>query len=157
MFESPCSLLNYPDPRLRLCANKRLTRDTLVCVNRLTIAVLALTGCGINSVQVGQSVGAIVLNGYCLVKRARVLPLALAHVTALSSDYTTAHEGCLSVSKASKRMLRRKLIAVIYINIVSARVRAFKTDGLLATCCQHELDHSNGSLITDAIGVEQKS
>ncbi len=78
MFESPCSLLNYPDPKLRLCANKRLTRDTLVSVNRLTIAALALTGCGINSVQVGQSVGAIVLNGYCLVKRARVLPLAFS-------------------------------------------------------------------------------
>ncbi len=70
-------------------------------------------------------------------------------MTALSSDYTTAREGCLSVSKASKRMLlRRKLIAVVYINIV-------KTDGLLATCCQHELDIAV-QLITDAIGVGQK-
>lgn len=149
-FESPCSLLAYPDPRLRVSALTRSTHCTLACANRLTITALVQNGCGINSAQTGQPVGAILVNGNQIQTRARVLLLSLARITALGCELACALEGCLSLSNTIKRKLRHKLIIVIYVNIANARVRAFKTQGLLAACCQHELDHSNGSLIIDA-------
>ncbi|AHL30883.1 MAG: putative peptide deformylase [Candidatus Hodgkinia cicadicola] len=139
----------YPDPRLRVCALMRSAHFALACVNRLTITALVQNGCGINSVQIGQPVGVILVNGYQMWARARVLAFSLARITALSCASAQALEGCLSLSNVIKRTVRHKLIVVIYVNVANARVRAFKTQGLLAACCQHELDHSNGSLITD--------
>ncbi|AIC63850.1 Peptide deformylase [Candidatus Hodgkinia cicadicola] len=150
MFESPCSLLTHPSPQLRLCALTRSARSMLACVNRLTITALVLNGCGINSVQIGQPIGVILTNGYQAWTRARMLPLSLVRITALGCAFANPLEGCLSLSKVFRRTLRHKLTVIIYINIANARVRAFKTQGLLATCCQHELDHNNGSLIIDA-------
>lgn len=79
-----------------------------------------------------------------------MLSFALVRIVELSYTLVWALEGCLSLSKVFKRTFRHELIAIIYVDIASKRVRAFKTQGLLASCCQHELDHNNGGLIVDA-------
>ncbi|AUG33751.1 Peptide deformylase [Candidatus Hodgkinia cicadicola] len=150
MSESPCSLLAYPNPRLRLRAlTLPAPHAALACVNRLTITALALDGCGINSVQIGQPIGVILASGYQMWTSARMLLFSLVRIVELGSVSVCALEGCLSLSKVFKRALRHNTVVIIYINITSARVRAFKTQGLLASCCQHELDHNNGGLIID--------
>ncbi|AUI38845.1 Peptide deformylase [Candidatus Hodgkinia cicadicola] len=148
-FESACSLLIYPDPRLRLRALTQPTHAMLACVNRLAVTALALDGCGINSVQIGQPIGVILTSGYQMWTRARMLLFSLVRIVELGRTFVCALEGCLSLSKVFKRTSRHNTIVVICVNITSARVRAFKTQGLLATCCQHELDHNNASLIID--------
>ncbi|XXN13609.1 MAG: peptide deformylase [Candidatus Hodgkinia cicadicola] len=150
MFESPCSLLIHPNPRLRLRASTHSAHAMLACVNRLTVTALVLNGCGINSVQIGQPIGVILTNGYQMWTRARMLQLSLVRITSLSCGSAYSLEGCLSLGKVFRRTFRHKLIVLIYINIANARVRAFKTQGVLAICCQHELDHNDGSLIIDA-------
>ncbi|XXN13768.1 MAG: peptide deformylase [Candidatus Hodgkinia cicadicola] len=127
----------------------------LACANRLTIAVLALQGCGINSIQVGQPVGMIITSCFNLGQRARQLMLLFANRLALVSKNVLTREGCLSVRKLFKRTIRCELITIAYVTALGLRARAFKTRGLLAICCQHELDHNAGSLIIDATDVDQ--
>ncbi len=60
-----------------------------------------------------------------------------------------AREGCLSLGRSVclNAHLDMRSMAVI---CVILRASAFRAQGLLATCCQHALDHNNGSLIIDA-------
>ncbi|XXM90219.1 peptide deformylase [Candidatus Hodgkinia cicadicola] len=125
-------------------------RFALACADRLIITALILSGYGINSVQLGQPVGVFVVNAVGLGQRARVLAFVCVHALMLARTYTRMHEGCLSISRTFREVSRYALISVTCIELAHARARAFKAETLLATCCQHETDHSYGRLIIDA-------
>ncbi|XXM93301.1 MAG: peptide deformylase [Candidatus Hodgkinia cicadicola] len=128
----------------------------LACVNRLIITVLVLNACGVNSTQIGQPVGIIVTNVASTAWRAPTLALTFALVYTPAKTRAHASEGCLSVSSVFRRIFRHTLAIMIYIDSVHWRARALKTNGLLAACCQHELDHNHGRLIIDITGAKSK-
>ena len=61
---------------------------------------------------------------------------------------TTYDEGCLSVPSFFDTVERAKYIELQYVD-VNGKECFLKTDGLLAICIQHEMDHLEGTLFID--------
>ncbi len=78
-------------------------------------------------------------------------PLVLINPKILSGvGSTTFDEGCLSVPSFYETVERKEVIEVETYDL-SGKKYKFKTDGLLAICIQHEMDHLEGKLFIDRI------
>lgn len=104
-------------------------------------------GVGIAANQVGGNKRMIV------VKVDRIAdPIFMVNpVITKADDRQRVFEGCLSVPRSLwGNVNRAKRIRVEYYTPSGDKVR-LKASGLLAACVQHEIDHLNGTLITDHI------
>ena len=73
-----------------------------------------------------------------------------------SEDKFTYEEGCLSVPNQFAEIDRSKLCHVKYLDY-NGHPQELKTEGLLATCIQHEIDHLEGILFIDYLSKLKKS
>lgn len=71
-------------------------------------------------------------------------------VTVLDPTPSGHWEGCLSVPGMRGFVERPSQVRIDYLD-VSARPQQLVADGFLATVCQHELDHLDGTLYVDRI------
>jgi peptide deformylase len=84
-------------------------------------------------------------------ERAITQPLILFNpVVVKKQGKTTFNEGCLSVPTYYEVVERAKLIEVEALDREGRPVRLI-TDGLLAICIQHEIDHLDGKLFIDRL------
>ena len=74
-------------------------------------------------------------------------------ITAASASIDTYEEGCLSIPGVYLDVVRPSRVEVNFRDEMG-RPRRLKTDGLLARCIQHELDHLNGVLFVDRVTDE---
>ncbi len=77
-------------------------------------------------------------------------PIALVNpeVIARSEEKATREEGCLSLPDQYAEVTRPAWVKVRYQDEHGAK-REVESDGLLAACLQHEIDHLNGVLFVD--------
>jgi peptide deformylase len=68
----------------------------------------------------------------------------------VKKDKTTYGEGCLSVPGFVEIVERANYIEVDALNTKGEKI-TIKTDGLLAICIQHEVDHLDGKLFIDRL------
>tara|TARA_B100001059_G_scaffold235820_1_gene282974 strand:+ start:1969 stop:2487 length:519 start_codon:yes stop_codon:yes gene_type:complete len=68
----------------------------------------------------------------------------------------TYEEGCLSVPNQFAEIDRPRKCDVEYLDY-DGKKRLLKTEGLLATCIQHEMDHLEGILFIDYLSKLKKS
>ena len=60
----------------------------------------------------------------------------------------TGEEGCLSVPGIYDKVERAERVTVHYLDL-DGKKQSMTTDGLLAVCIQHEIDHLNGMVFVD--------
>ena len=60
----------------------------------------------------------------------------------------TGEEGCLSVPGIYDKVERAEQVTVHYLDL-EGKAQSLTTDGLLAVCIQHEVDHLNGTVFVD--------
>tara|TARA_Y100000590_G_scaffold177283_1_gene202455 strand:+ start:4288 stop:4812 length:525 start_codon:yes stop_codon:yes gene_type:complete len=72
------------------------------------------------------------------------------------SENSTYEEGCLSVPNYFAEVDRPKKCEVEYLDY-NGQKQLLKTDGLLATCIQHEMDHLEGILFIDYLSKLKKT
>ncbi len=60
----------------------------------------------------------------------------------------TGEEGCLSVPGIYDKVERAEQVTVHYLDL-DGQAQSLTTDGLLAVCIQHEIDHLNGKVFVD--------
>ena len=84
-------------------------------------------------------------------------PLILINPEVLRCEGTeTMREGCLSVPDYFDTVERAEFIEFQYQNLDNETISK-ETDGLLAVCVQHEIDHLNGKLFIDYLSpLKQK-
>src|SRR6185312_2036912 len=68
----------------------------------------------------------------------------------------TYNEGCLSVPTYFEIVERARVIEVEALDQNGKKIE-FKTDGLLAICIQHEIDHLDGKLFIDRLSPIKSS
>jgi peptide deformylase len=73
-----------------------------------------------------------------------------------SDEFSTYHEGCLSVPEIWDDVQRPARITAEYQDENGATQRV-AADGLFATCLQHEIDHINGLLFIDHLSKLKRS
>ena len=109
----------------------------------------AASGIGLAAVQIGIAQRLVVIDVAGAEPRE---PLFLVNPEIVwSSEETNEHEeGCLSIPDATGAVTRPAEVTVRFLDREGKR-REKHCDGLLATCVQHEIDHTNGILFIDRL------
>lgn len=141
------TVLEYPDPRLRLTA--RPIKEVRDPIRRLADDMLetmyAERGIGLAATQVGITKRILVMD----VSEGRDEPLVLINPRILNrSGSIETDEGCLSVPGFYEPVRRAARIEIEYLDREGTSVQG-DWEGLRAVCAQHELDHLDGKLFVD--------
>ena len=146
----------YGDPVLRAKAKPLLevTDATKPFVLDMFDTMLAEDGVGLAAPQVGASQRLLVLA--VPVKRHKRIDMTLINPEVVRAEgWEVGEEGCLSVPGIYDEVKRASSIAVKALDETGKPVE-FDAEGYLARAIQHELDHLNGVLFVDRLGMLQK-
>jgi peptide deformylase len=158
-------VLKFPDPRLRKkgVAVKTVTPELQTLAQDMLETMYSSNGIGLAAAQVNKQVRLIVLdtrpreNGrykpeeMTELEKAVTQPLVIFNPALTKKEgKTTYDEGCLSVPTYFETVERANLIEVSGLDADGKPIK-FTTDGLLAICIQHEIDHLDGKLFIDRL------
>ncbi len=143
------TILEYPDPRLRTRARPvpGVDEGIRTLVADMLETMYAAPGVGLAATQVDVHLRVVVVD----ISEDRSAPLVLINPEILDRDGTdSSEEGCLSVPGFTESVQRSRRIRV---RALDPQGKPFEltTEGLLAVCIQHELDHLEGKLFVDYI------
>lgn len=159
-------VLKYPDQRLR----KKALPVTEVTEKHRELATNMLetmyeeNGIGLAAPQVGESIRFLVIDtrptdengnptteGLTELERAVPQPLMIFNPEiVVEKEKTQYEEGCLSVPGFFETVDRANYIEAKGLDVNGKEIH-IKTDGLLAICLQHEMDHLEGKLFIDRL------
>ena len=166
-------ILTYPNPQLRDISEpvkvfdselKKLSTDMLE-------TMYDSNGIGLAAIQVGHAIQMLVLDtgpkdpessrydndDQTELEKKITQPLVLVNPEIIQGwGKTTFDEGCLSVPSFFETVERFEKVEVSAKDINGKTIR-FTTDGLLAICIQHEMDHLKGMLFIDHISFTKSS
>jgi peptide deformylase len=158
-------ILKYPDPRLRKkgVAVKSVTPELAQLAKDMLETMYSFNGIGLAAAQVDKQVRLLVCdtrpreNGRYKLEDMTEMEQAVAQPLVLFNPVITEHkgkttydEGCLSVPTYYETVERFDVIEVKALDIDGKPIH-FTTDGLLAICIQHEIDHLDGKLFIDRL------
>lgn len=141
------TVLHYPDPNLRKRAEPVAQIDDSI---RTLAADMLETmydenGIGLAATQVNVQKRVVVID----LSAERNSPMYLVNPEVLESRGSREmEEGCLSVPEYYDVVERAEWIRFRYQDLDGKTIES-ETDGLLAVCVQHEIDHLNGRLFVD--------
>lgn len=140
-------ILTFPDSRLRQRADPVAQVDTRIrqIVDDMLETMYAAPGIGLAAIQVGIAKRIVVID----VSENHDQPVVLINPEILTrAGEEEMEEGCLSVPGYTETVRRAERVRV---RAHDREGQAFEleTDGLLAVCIQHEIDHLEGKLFVD--------
>lgn len=165
-------ILTYPNPLLREVSEpvKEFGPQLKKLVEDMLETMYDANGIGLAAPQVGELLQLLVID-----TRPRDLesryesedqteleknikqPLVLINPEIIRGEgKTTFDEGCLSVPSFFESVERFEKIEVKAFDVTGREFR-FETDGLLAICIQHEMDHLAGTLFIDHISFTKSN
>ncbi len=161
-------VLKFPDPNLRKKCKPvdRVTAELVQLAQDMLETMYEHRGIGLAAAQINRQVRLIVLDtrrpegderevrdelGVPELEKNIEQPLILFNPVVKKKDgKITYNEGCLSVPTYYEIVERARLIEVEALNQEGKKIE-FTTDGLLAICIQHEIDHLDGKLFIDRL------
>jgi len=153
---SKLSILEFPDPRLRIKAKPVPIFDP--ALRQLAADMLETMydagGIGLAATQVGIPKQLIVMD----LSEERNQPKVLVNprVTALTDERRGHEEGCLSVPDFKAEVSRPTHIRVQAWDLDGQSLE-FQPQGLEAVCIQHEVDHLQGKLFVDYLSTLKRN
>jgi peptide deformylase len=140
-------ILHYPDPRLHKVAAPvaQVDERTRKLVNDMAETMYAAPGIGLAATQVDVHQRVLVID----ISDARDELQAFINPEILEMrGEAETEEGCLSVPGVYDKVTRAEWVKVQALN-VSGQPFTLETDGLLAVCIQHEIDHLDGKVFVE--------
>ena len=140
-------ILHFPDPRLRNVARPVEQVDDSIrqLVDDMFETMYAAPGIGLAATQVNVDKRVIVID----ISEAKDHPLCLINPEILGLEgVEELEEGCLSVPGVYETVQRANEVRVRALGR-DGEPFELETDGLLAVCIQHEIDHLDGKLFVD--------
>jgi peptide deformylase len=151
-------ILILPDKRLRLKSEpvKAVDKRVRTLVDDMFETMYAAPGIGLAAIQIGvpQRVVTMDLAKKDDPKNPQVF--INPEVTWKSAEQATYEEGCLSIPDYYEEVERPSAVRIRYLDLDGAP-HEIEATGLLATCLQHEIDHTNGVLFIDYISKLKRS
>ena len=140
-------VLRFPDERLRTVARNVVSFDSTVqqIIDDMFETMYAEEGIGLAATQVNIHQRIIVID----TSEDRTGQLVLINPEMLEQRGSTGiEEGCLSVPECRALVPRAEWVKIRAMNLQGEQFE-LETDGLLAICIQHEMDHLVGKLFVD--------
>lgn len=143
-----------PDPRLKQKSTKveKVDAEIRQLMDDMLETMYNAKGIGLAAVQVGVLKRVIVVDvehdddG----KRGNPLKLINPEVIDETEELALYKEGCLSFPAQYSEVERPASVRIKYMD-EDGKEQMIEADGLLATCIQHEIDHTNGIVFVDHI------
>ena len=141
------SVLTYPDPRLREHAAvvDCVDADIRRLVDDMAETMYAAPGIGLAAVQVNERKRVVVID---VSEDKSDLKVFINPVITASSGEQESEEGCLSVPGVYAPITRAEQIVVRALDRNGDEF-ILETEGMLAVCIQHEIDHLEGKVFVD--------
>ena len=141
-----------PDPRLKITTEPVATVDAEVrrFMNDMLDSMHVANGIGLAAPQVGDQRSIIVVDVAGKDEEPDPIRMVNPEVVWISDEENAHEEGCLSLPEYYADVVRPEAIQVRYTD-ENNEPQELETDGLLATCVQHEIDHLDGVLFVDHI------
>ena len=148
------NILEFPDPRLRTVAKPIEKVDSTIVkyAEDMLETMYDAPGIGLAATQVNIHLRLIVLD----VSDQKNDPIFLINpvITRAEGEIETS-EGCLSIPGYSEPISRYETIEYEAIDL-NGNEKKDVTNGLLAICIQHEMDHLQGKLMVDRISSTKR-
>lgn len=152
LAKPPLDIHHLGDRALRQPAKRVAKVDAEIkqVIREMLQTMYSADGIGLAAPQVAINKQIIVVD--CHPDEAATPPLVLINptITQSSRDIVTTQEGCLSIPGVYLDVKRPGRIEVSYKD-ENGRPQKLSTEGLLACCIQHEIDHLNGVLFVDRV------
>jgi peptide deformylase len=149
------NILHFPDERLRTIAQPvdEVNDEVRTLVDDMFETMYAAPGIGLAATQVNVHKRIIVID----ISEEKNQPICLINPEITERDGIQSYEeGCLSVPGFYENVERANSITVRALNR-DGKEFTLSTDGLLAVCIQHEMDHLQGKLFVDYISELKRS
>ena len=145
-------ILIIPDKRLRQKSEPvaAVDKPLRALVADMFETMYAAPGIGLAAIQVGVAQRVVVMD---LAKKddpPEPLVFINPEVVWSSDEKSTYEEGCLSIPEYYEEVERPLSVSVKYLDL-DFKPQKIEASGLVATCLQHEIDHTNGVLFIDYI------
>ncbi len=140
-------ILHFPDPRLRKIAVDVTSVDGEInsLAKNMLEAMYDDGGIGLAATQVNIQKRVIVMD----LSEDKNKPAFLINPVILQTEGNVkTQEGCLSVPGFYDYVERAEWVKCRYVDL-DGEVKEIETEGLLAVCIQHEIDHLDGKLFID--------
>lgn len=141
-------ILHFPDPRLRTKAKPVAVVDDNIrqLIKDMFETMYDAPGIGLAATQVNHHLRVVVMD----ISEEKNQPLVFINpkITPLTEEKAPYEEGCLSVPSVYDVVDRPTKVRIEALN-EQGEAFSLETDGLLAVCIQHELDHLEGKLFVD--------
>jgi peptide deformylase len=144
-------ILRFPDPRLKIVATpvdkiddsiRRLAHD-------MAETMYEAPGIGLAATQVDVHKRLIVIDA----SDTRDKLLILINPELVEHDgIQVCEEGCLSVPGIYDKVERAEHVVVRYLDL-DGKTQTISSDGLLAVCLQHEMDHLEGKVFVEHLSL----
>jgi peptide deformylase len=145
-------IIKLPDKRLRLKSEpvKRIDAGIRKLVDDLFETMYDAPGIGLAAIQIAVPKRVVTMD--LSKKEEDHEPQVFINPEVIwKSDETSKYEeGCLSIPEYYEEVERPAKVKVKYLDL-EGKAREIEVSGLLATCLQHEIDHTNGVLFIDHI------
>ncbi len=151
-------ILTEPDPFLRQKSKivGEVNDDMRQLMNDMLDTMYNAQGIGLAAIQIGIPKRIIVIDLSKEKEKKNPLYFVNPEIIWSSREGATYEEGCLSVPGQFAEIDRPDKCHVKYLDY-DGNKKELKTEGLLATCIQHEIDHLEGILFIDYLSKLKKS
>lgn len=150
MSTRPLVILPAPQLRLTSAPIARVDDGVRKLAEDMLETMYAAPGIGLAAVQVGEMTRLITIDVSHDEDAKEPRVFINPEILWKSEDLSVYEEGCLSIPDFYEEVERPARIRVRYTNL-AGEPEELETDGLLATCLQHEIDHLEGVLFIDHI------
>ncbi len=145
-------IIKLPDKRLRLKSEpiKRIDAGIRKLIDDLFETMYEAPGIGLAAIQVGVAKRVVTMDLSKKEDDHKPQVFINPEVIWKSDDTSKYEEGCLSIPEFYEEVERPAQVKVKYLDI-DGNEQEIEASGLMATCLQHEIDHTNGVLFIDYI------
>jgi peptide deformylase len=143
-------IIKLPDKRLRLKSEsvQKIDAGIKKLVDDMFETMYDAPGIGLAAVQLGIAKRVVTMDLSKKEDDAKPLVFINPEITWASDEKATYEEGCLSIPEYYEEVERPAEVKVKYMDL-DGKSHEITAKGLLATCLQHEIDHTNGVLFID--------
>ena len=151
-------ILTEPDPFLRQKSEKvDIVDDNIrALMDDMLETMYDAPGIGLAAIQVGVPKRVIVIDLSKNDEKKNPLYFVNPEIITKSIQDATYEEGCLSVPNQFAEISRPNTCKVKFLDY-EGNEKILETEGLLATCIQHEMDHLEGILFIDYLSKLKKN
>lgn len=143
-------IVTAPDLRLNLPSEKveTVTDDIRTLMDDMLETMYQADGIGLAAIQVGVPKRIVVIDIEQAEDGSSAMKFVNPEIVWSSEENGPYEEGCLSFPAQRVEITRPLEVKVKYLD-ATGKEQELHATGLLATCLQHEIDHTNGVVLVD--------